>query len=126
MSGRSGLWLCGFVMLGLIAGCGSSPSGPIDKRLIGKWETRRGLSNTLTIDFKNDGTAQVTNTEEGKSKSYTAKWYVAEKGKEKIKINMQAGGTSKYEMRGIKFLEGDFLEMNQGGKILGRFQKLGA
>jgi len=49
--------------------------------------------------FQNDGTAKVPNRRWPKQK-LCRQVVLAEKGKEKIKVNMQAAGKSKYEMYG--------------------------
>jgi len=107
-----------------VAGC-SDPTGPLDSRLYGKWESRRGFVATDTIDFHDDGTVKVTSFDGEKKKAYTARWYVKEKGQEQIKINMQAKGKSEFRTRSVKFHDDGSFEMTEGGQILGRFERKG-
>jgi hypothetical protein len=108
-----------------VLGCGgrTGPQGPLDSRLYGVWESRRGFVGTDTIDFHKDGTMKVTADDGQKKKSYTAQWYVTEQGKEQIKVNMQAQGKEEFRVRRIKFHEDGTFEMTEGSKILGRFEK---
>jgi hypothetical protein len=108
-----------------LAGCGSRPAGQIDSRLVGVWESRRGFTGTDTLDFKNDGTVQVTAFDGKKKKSYVGQWFVAEQGKEQIKVSMQAQGKEAFRTRRVKFHDDGSFELREGGTLLGRFEKKG-
>jgi hypothetical protein len=106
-----------------IAGCGSRPAGPLDQRLYGEWESRRGFVGTDMLDFRDDGTLKVTAFDGNKTKSYTAQWYVSAPGKEDIKLNMQAQGKEEFRTRRVKFRDDGSFELSEGSKILGRFER---
>jgi hypothetical protein len=113
-----------FLLLTLLAGCGSSrPLGPLDSRLYGKWEARRGFTGTDTLDFRSDGTMEVTADDGQKKKKYTSHWYVKDAGKEQVKLSMQAQGKEEFRVRSVKFRDKTSFEMSEGNKILGRFEK---
>jgi hypothetical protein len=117
-------WLAIATVSLVLAGCGKTgPLGPLDSRLYGKWESRRGFVQTDTIDFMSDGTMKVTSSDGKKKKSYTSQWYVSEKGDKQIKVSMQAQGKSEFRVRRIKFFEDGAFEMREGDKTLGRFEK---
>jgi len=63
--------------------------------------------------------------EGGQNKSYVAKWYLAEKGKEKIKVNIASRRQKQIEMRTVKFIEKDFSEMSSAGKSWDVFKEDG-
>ena len=110
--------------LSLLVGCGSSrPLGPLGSRLYGKWESRRGFTGTDTLDFRSDGTLEVTADDGKKKKKYTSHWYVKDGGKEQIKLSMQAQGKEEFRVRSVKFRDKTSFEMSEGNKILGRFEK---
>jgi hypothetical protein len=110
--------------LALLVGCGSSrPLGPLDSRLYGHWESRRGFVGTDTLDFHSDGTLKVTADDGKQKKSYTSHWYVKEAGKEEVKLSMQAQGKEEFRVRSVKFRGDGSFEMSEGNKILGRFEK---
>jgi uncharacterized lipoprotein NlpE involved in copper resistance len=90
---------------------------------VGTWESRRGFVGTDTLAFHSDGTMQVTAFDGNKKKSYNAQWYVKEKGKDEIKLSMQAQGKEEFRVRLLKFREDGSFEMTEGKKILGRFEK---
>lgn len=114
------------LLLATAIGCGeASTAGPVDARLIGKWESRRGFVGTDTIDFRSDGTANISSFDGKKKKSYTAQWYVKEPGEEQIKINMQARGKEEFRVRKVKFRPDGSFEMTEGGTIIGRFERKG-
>jgi hypothetical protein len=119
--------LCLVVVLLLpCAGCGPNrPLGPLDSRLYGKWESRRGFVGTDTIDFHSDGTMKVTADDGKNKKSYSSHWYVKGAGKQSISLSMQAQGKEEFRVRSVKFLEDGSFEMKEGSKILGRFEKKG-
>lgn len=107
-----------------LAGCGSSgPAGPLDSRLYGTWESRRGFVGTDTLDFQQDGSMKVTADDGKKKKSYTAQWYVKQAGADPLSLNMQAQGKKEFRARRVTFLDDGSFEMKEGNKILGRFQK---
>jgi hypothetical protein len=106
-----------------LVGCGSRPLGPLDARLYGKWEARRGFVGTDTLDFRSDGTLEVTSDDGQKKKKYTSHWYVKDAGKEQIKLSMQAQGKEEFRVRSVKFRGKASFEMSEGNKILGRFEK---
>ena len=103
-----------------------APLGPLDSRLYGTWESRRGFMGTDTIHFRSDGTMKVTADDGKKKKSYTSHWYVKDSSKKgELKLNMQAQGKDEFRTRSVKFHEDGTFEMSEGGKILGRFEKKG-
>ena len=111
-------------VLAAFFGCGrSGPIGPLDSRLYGKWESRRGFVGTDTLDFHSDGTLKVTADDGKKKKSYTSHWYVKDAGKTQIKLSMQAQGKEEFRVRSVKFRGDGSFEMSEGNKILGRFEK---
>ena len=115
-----------FIVVAILAciGCGKSgPLGPLDSRLYGKWESRRGFVGTDTLDFRSDGTLKVTADDGKKKKSYTSHWYVKDAGKTQIKLSMQAQGKEEFRVRSVKFRGKSSFEMSEGNKILGRFEK---
>lgn len=102
------MYLRMILLLSLTAqiGCGSSrPLGPLDSRLYGKWESRRGFLGTDTLDFHSDGTLKVTDDDGKKKKSYTSHWYIKDAGKTQIKLSMQAQGKEEFRVRSVKFRE---------------------
>jgi hypothetical protein len=112
------------VGLAAMAGCGSAgPAGPLDSRLYGTWESRRGFVGTDTLDFRQDGSLKVTADDGKKKKSYTAQWYVQQAGVDPLSLNMQSQGKPEFRARRVTFLEDGSFEMKEGSKILGRFQK---
>lgn len=109
----------------LIVGCGSS-GGPTDPRLVGVWETRKGFNGTLTIQFNDDGTANVASNDGNDTKKYTVNWYVDGESEKGIRVQMQPGGKKEYELRTAKFIDKTSMELKgPGGKSLGRFQRKG-
>ena len=120
------LLLAGMVLtLGL--GCNGSvkPKGPISPRLVGKWEARKTFVETITIEFREDGSTVITDTKGDKASSFTGSWYLVEDGKDQLKIQMQASKKGGMEARTVKFQDADFFELKQGAKIAGRFKRLG-
>jgi hypothetical protein len=119
-------WLAVVTMLfcAIFSGCGASAPVAIDSRLLGKWEARRGFSGELKVEFLQSGVAKVIDTGAKPAKEYQVKWYLFEGGKESIKIHMQPGGKDAFELRTIKFLDANSMEMKVGAKILGRFQRI--
>lgn len=113
-----------FLAWGLV-GCGGRPAGPLDSRLVGRWESRRGFTGTDTLAFKQDGTVEVMAFDGKNKKSYVGRWYVAEQGKEQIKVSMQAQGKEAFRTRRVKFHDDGSFELREGGTLLGRFEKKG-
>ena len=112
------------LFLTLLVGCRPSrPLGPLDSRLYGKWECRRGFTGTDTLDFRSDGTMEVTADDGKKKKKYTSHWFVKDAGKEQLKLSMQAQGKEEFRVRSLKFRGKSSFEMSEGNKILGRFEK---
>jgi len=107
----------------LLIGCGSRPLGALDSRLYGKWESRRGFTGTDTLDFRSDGTLEVTADDGKQKKKYSSHWYVKEAGQDLIKLSMQAQGKEEFRVRSVKFRGKTSFEMSEGNKILGRFEK---
>jgi hypothetical protein len=116
-------WSIALATLPGLLGCGHRPAGPLDARLLGVWESRRGFVGTDTLDFRDDGTLRVTTSDGQQEKSYTAQWYVAQPGAEPLKLSMQAQGKKEFRVRHLSFRDDGSFEMREGNNILGRFER---
>jgi hypothetical protein len=122
-----------FLVPAAVGGCGggssstgsTKPANTNAPGLIGKWESRRGMTTKVYLELRKDGTARTTTVTTDETTTQDGRWRIVSSGQKTMTIEMKTNAASDYAPRRITFQGPDNFEMKSSdGKQFARYQRV--